>query len=184
MKYKLRSSSKNAADSKSTYHSSSRSSSSGNTGGPPEKRARLEHGVGRSGGSGVSLRRKPWVTSLISVETQTDTQDNILKLDSVESQPAEDSDKRVQCLKICDICGAAKKKRRLPKIEDDIGESINAIVAKSLEPKPSTSDNIPPEDKDISSRLTNLSAAIKFNGETKLTICSLPLEVSKANIKY
>ena len=181
MKYKLRSSTKNAAESKSTYHSSSRSSTSGNTGGPPEKRARIEHGVGgRSGGTGVSLRRKPWFTSLISVETQTDVQVQTPKLDNVESQPTEDRDKRVQCIKICDLCGAGKMKRRRLKIADDIQIKETDTVAEISELKTSISNDIPPEDKDISSRVTILSASVEFNADTKLTIRSLPLEVSNS----
>ena len=181
MKYKLRSSTKNAAESKSAIHASSRTSTSGSARGPPEKRARLEHGGlgGRNGGSSVCLRRKPWVTSLISVETQTDCQTQLLNpIEGSQGQPVGDVEKKIQYVKICELCSAGKRKRHSPKCED-LHEVKDNDGFKSVEKKCAIIENAAQqEDKDILSRVSILPPPTKSNEEASLTIGSLPLEVS------
>jgi hypothetical protein len=181
MKYKLRSSTQNATDSKSTYHSSTLHCNTGIGSGPPEKRPRVEHGVrGQSGGSGHHLRRKPWAPSLISIETQTDSQLNTHNLAQYQSFHSE---KNIHSLKICDLCGSSNKKRRLHKSENievpgktDYKERINnikqenTILDKLCQEKlsPISSSSSPPAEQD----------------ENEPTIRSLPLEASKLLFHY
>ena len=178
MKYKLRSSSKNATESKSTYHSFSRSSSSLSNNGPPEKVPRVEHGVrGRSGGSGTSLRRKPWIPSLLSVETQTDSQ--FSNLDILENQALENCHNRVPCQNICDLCGCNKKKRRLPK-----SENIETVEKKGNIKSKKDIDNLTSIFKDIpsiensASTVDSLSHTLDHD-QDQLNLQCLPLEVTQ-----
>ena len=179
MKYKLRSSTKNAAESKSAIYSSTRTSSSGSAGGPPEKRARLEHGGsgGRNGGSSVSLRRKPWLSSLISVETQTDCQSQLLHcIGATEGQSVEEIAKKIQYVKKCEYCGAGRRKRHSRKGEEP--EIKDNEVLKCHEGKGAIIEDVAQrEDKGTSHRVSNLPLPTKSN-EAQLTIESLPLEVS------
>ena len=117
MKYKLRSSSKNATESKSKYHSYSRSSSTGNNSGPPEKMPKVEYNQrGRSPGIGPHLRRKPNLPSLISIETQTDDYSK----ENYDLEKVVETDKStLPCEKMCELCGGRSKKRRFSKIDDD-----------------------------------------------------------------
>ena len=176
MKYKLRSSSQNATDSKSTYHSSTPHCNTGIGGGPPEKRPRVEHGLrGLSGGPGHHLRRKPWAPSLISVETQTDSQ---LNTHNLAPNPSSESEKSIPSLKICDLCGSNNKKRRLPKSENtevpettNYQERINNIQYENSIIDKFCQEKISP--------ISSSSSPTAEQDDDGPTIRSLPLEASK-----
>ena len=175
MKYKLRSSSKNSTESKSTYHSSGSSSSRGMSSEPAEKRQRLEHEVHAPiRGAGHNLRRKPWAPSLISIETQTDER-MIGNIPSISPPKCvENNDK---CLKVCELCGCSSRKRRYQKIEalevhtnKDVNieeESVESDKTKTIEDLRLVAN--------VSERL-DVFPALRDN-ENKPTVKALPLEV-------
>ena len=175
MKYKLRSSSKNSTESKSTYHSSGSSSSRGMSSEPAEKRQRLEHEVHAPiRGAGHNLRRKPWAPSLISIETQTDER-MIGNIPSISPPKCvENNDK---CLKVCELCGCSSRKRRYQKIEapevhtnKDVNieeESVESDKTKTIEDLRLVAN--------VSERL-DVFPALRDN-EDKPTVKALPLEV-------
>ena len=178
MKYKLRSSSQNATDSKSTYHSSTRHCNTGIGSGPPEKRPRVEPGVrGPSGSSGHHLRRKPWAPSLISVETQTDS---LLNTHNLAQNQLSEHEKNIQRPKICDLCGSSNKKRRLP-----IPKSENIEVPEKTDNDERT--NIIKYEHTILDKLcqeklaptSSSSSSREDRNEDETTIRTLPLEASK-----
>ena len=180
MKYKLRSSTKNATESKSKYHSYSRSSSAGNNSGPPEKMPKVEYNQrGRSPGIGPHLRRKPNLPSLISIETQTDDYSN----ENYNPEKVAKTDKSTpQCEKICELCGGRSKKRRYSKIEDvKISETYEKEKEKRLSDseKPNSEDLLLKEDKNetIVSNAEN-TTVITTSSIDKPTLRSLPLEVN------
>ena len=179
MKYKLRSSTKNATESKSKYHSYSRSSSAGNNSGPPEKMPKVEYNQrGRSPGIGPHLRRKPNLPSLISIETQTDDYAN----ENYNPEKVAKTDKSTpQCEKICELCGGRSKKRRYSKIED---VKISATYEKEKEKRLSDSEKLNSElllkenkDEAIVSNVEN-TTVITTSSIDKPTLGSLPLEVN------
>ena len=180
MKYKLRSSTKNATESKSKYHSYSRSSSTGNNSGPPEKMPKVEYNQrGRSPGIGPHLRRKPNLPSLISIETQTDDYSN----ENCNPEKVAKTDKSIpQCEKICELCGGRSKKRRYSKIEDvKISETSEKEKEKRLSDseKPNPEELLLKEDKNetIVSNVEN-TTVITTSSIDKPTFGSLPLEVN------
>lgn len=180
MKYKLRSSTKNATESKSKYHSYSRSSSAGNNSGPPEKMPKVEYNQrGRSPGIGPHLRRKPNLPSLISIETQTDDYSN----ENYNPEKVAKTDKSTpQCEKICELCGGRSKKRRYSKIEDvKISETYEKEKEKRLSDseKPNSEELLLKEDKNktIVSNVEN-TTVITTSSIDKPTLGSLPLEVN------
>ena len=180
MKYKLRSSTKNATESKSKYHSYSRSSSAGNNSGPPEKMPKVEYNQrGRSPGIGPHLRRKPNLPSLISIETQTDDYSN----ENYNPEKVAKTDKSTpQCEKICELCGGRSKKRRYSKIEDvKISETSEKEKEKRLSDseKPNPEELLLKEDKNetIVSNVEN-TTVITTSSIDKPTFGSLPLEVN------
>ena len=180
MKYKLRSSTKNATESKSKYHSYSRSSSAGNNSGPPEKMPKVEYNQrGRSPGIGPHLRRKPNLPSLISIETQTDDYSN----ENYNPEKVAKTDKSTpQCEKICELCGGRSKKRRYSKIEDvKISETYEKEIEKRLSDseKPNSEELLLKEDKNktIVSNVEN-TTVITTSSIDKPTFGSLPLEVN------
>ena len=179
MKYKLRSSTKNATESKSKYHSYSRSSSAGNNSGPPEKMPKVEYNQrGRSPGIGPHLRRKPNLPSLISIETQTDDYSsenyNLEKVIKTEKST-------LQCEKMCELCGGRSKKRRFSKFED---VKISKLNEKKREKRLSDSENsnsegllLKEEKKEtVVSNVENTTIATTSSID-KPTLRSLPLEV-------
>ena len=177
MKYKLRSSSKNSTESKSTYHSSGPSSSRGISSGPPEKRPRLEHEVqGPNRGVGHNLRRKPWAPSLISIETQTE-EGLIENYSNVRSSECvEGSDK---CHNVCELCGCRNKRLRYPKSEaSEVGE--NDAIQKEEEciesERDKANENLPAV-ASLSERLDPSSDLL--DNEDKATVKALPLEVRR-----
>ena len=180
MKYKLRSSTKNATESKSKYHSYSRSSSAGNNSGPPEKMPKVEYNQrGRSPGIGPHLRRKPNLPSLISIETQTDDYSN----ENCNPEKVAKTDKSTpQCEKICELCGGRSKKRRYSKIEDvKISETYEKEKEKRLSDseKPNSEELLLKEEKNetIVSNAEN-TTVISTSSIDKPTLGSLPLEVN------
>ena len=180
MKYKLRSSTKNATESKSKYHSYSRSSSAGNNSGPPEKMPKVEYNQrGRSPGIGPHLRRKPNLPSLISIETQTDDYSN----ENYNPEKVAKTDKSTpQCEKICELCGGRSKKRRYSKIEDvKISETYEKEKEKRLSDseKPNSEELLLKEEKNetIVSNAEN-TTVISTSSIDKPTLGSLPLEVN------
>ena len=181
MKYKLRSSSKNSTESKSTYHSSGPSSNRGLSSGPPEKRLRLEHDPhGPNRGSGHNLRRKPWAPSLISIETQTD-QRLIEPIPLSTSRCVEGNEK---CLKVCELCGCSTKKRLFPKCEDSEvpGKSNLQKEEEPVESVRTKPNKDSPPDYVVSERL-EISPLLSDNEDTP-TIKTLPLEVNRIFFKH
>ena len=177
MKYKLRSSSKNSTESKSTYHSSGSSSNRGISSGPPEKRPRLEHEVqGPNRGVGHNLRRKPWAPSLISIETQTDEglTENHSNVRSSECVGGSD-----KCINVCELCGCRNKRLRYQKSGAfEVGEKevihkeeecIESEINKANEDLPTVAS--------FSERLDQSSNLV--DNEDKATIKTLPLEVRR-----
>ena len=180
MKYKLRSSTKNATESKSKYHSYSRSSSAGNNSGPPEKMPKVEYNQrGRSPGIGPHLRRKPNLPSLISIETQTDDYSN----ENYNPEKVAKTDKSTpQCEKICELCGGRLKKRRYSKIEGvKTSETYEKEKEKRLSDseKPNSEELLLKEEKNetIVSNAEN-TTVISTSSIDKPTLGSLPLEVN------
>ena len=178
MKYKLRSSTKNATESKSKYHSYSRSSSAGNNSGPPEKMPKVEYNQrGRSPGIGPHLRRKPNLPSLISIETQTDDYSK----ENYDLEKVVETDKStLPCEKMCELCGGRSKKRRFSEIDDKISKPNEKKKEKRLsDSEKSNSEELCLKEEKKETLVSNVgnTTITTTSSIDKPTLGSLPLEV-------